>query len=70
MKFKTYAREFMLAFAITFIVSIIVTFLYSLIVHGQGAVNWEITFDLAILVGILIPVIEHRGKKNSRGSTT
>jgi hypothetical protein len=69
MNFKKYASEFTFTFVITFIVSIIVTFSYSLIVHGQGVINWEITFDLAILVGILMPVLEHRGKKSSTGST-
>lgn len=59
-----YIVSFSLTFAITFIVSVIVTYLYSLFVHGHAMVNWETAVDLAIILGILLPFVEHRGKKN------
>ena len=50
-------------FALTLVVSVIVTFLYSLIVHGAGTIDWETSFRLAIILGILFPWMRARESK-------
>jgi hypothetical protein len=39
---------------LTFTVSAMVTFLYSLLVHSTNIVDWETTFRLAIILGIVL----------------
>jgi len=58
-----------LTFAIVLVVSIIVTFLYSLLVHGQGIVDWETAFRLAIIFGIVLPWLQQRQKKEAASSS-
>jgi hypothetical protein len=62
MNMKKFAVEFAITFAVTFGVSIVVTYLYSLIVHGPGGIDWETSFRLAIIFGIVLPWIGQRGK--------
>ena len=40
----------------TFVVAAIVTYFWNLIAHGQGVVDWETSFRLAIIIGIALPV--------------
>jgi hypothetical protein len=39
---------------LTFSVSAIVTFLYSLLVHSTNIVDWETSFRLGIILGIVL----------------
>jgi len=52
-------RGFLLDMAITmlvtFVVAAVVTYVYSLIAHGSGAVNWDMAFHLAIILGVVLP---------------
>ncbi len=60
MNFKKVLISFVIGFAITLIVSGIVTYLYSLGFHETAEIDWETSFRLAIILGILFPVIEAR----------
>jgi hypothetical protein len=53
MDIKKLLINFITTFALTLVVTAIVTFLYSLIVHGAGIVDWETSFRLAIILGIV-----------------
>jgi len=57
MNIKKLLISFVTIFAVTLVVAAIVTFLYSLIVHGAGTIDWETSFRLAIILGIVVPVI-------------
>jgi len=63
MNFAKFARNFAITFAVVLVVSVIVTFLYSLIVHGAGVIDWETSFRLAIILGIVLAWIQQREKK-------
>jgi hypothetical protein len=55
--------DFATVSAVTLIVSAIVTLLWNLIVHGASTIDWETSFRLAILFGIILPWIELRRRK-------
>jgi len=65
MTFKEGLISFLTGFAITFIVSVLVTYLWSLCFHEMATVDWETSFRLAIILGIIIPFIEAR--KGNKG---
>ena len=50
-------------FAIVLVVAAVVSFLYSLIVHGAGSIDWETSFRLAVILGIVLPLTQKRGSK-------
>jgi hypothetical protein len=54
MNMKELLIDFVITFAVTLVVSAIVTFIYSLIVHGAGTVDWETSFRIAIILGIVL----------------
>lgn len=47
-------KEFVPLFALVLVVTTVVTFLWSVMAHGVGAVDWEIPFRFAIIVGIIL----------------
>ena len=57
MNIKKLLISFVTIFAVTLVVAAIVTYLWNLIRHGQSAVDWETSFRLAIILGIVVPVI-------------
>ena len=57
MKIKNLLISFVTTFALVFIVNVIVIYLWNLIMHGQGAFNWGLSFTLAVIVGIVLPVM-------------
>lgn len=63
MNIKKLLVDFVTVFAVSLIVSVIVTLLWNLIVHGAATVDWETSFRLAILFGIILPWIETRRSK-------
>ena len=63
MNIKRLLVDFVTVFAVTLIVSGIVTLLWNLIVHGASTIDWESSFRLAILFGIILPWIETRKNK-------
>jgi len=62
MKIKRLLFSFIVVFAITFIVTSAVNFLWNLIFHGMSSVAWEMSFRFAIILGIILPWIQERGK--------
>lgn len=65
MKIKELLVGFVTVFAVTLVAAIIVTYLYSLIAHGDGVIDWEMSFRLAIILGIALPLSwVLRAKKN------
>lgn len=65
MSIKQYAFDFIVMFAIVLVVNLIVTFLYGLVVHGSGVLDWESAFTFAISLGIILPWVRWREKKES-----
>jgi len=57
MKIKNFLRDFAIIFVIVFIVTTIVIYIYNLIAHSAGSFNWETSFQLAIIFGIVLPAI-------------
>ncbi len=55
--------DFVSTFLIVFVVTLIVTYLWGLIFHATGAVDWETSFRMAIIFGILFPWIDARVRK-------
>jgi hypothetical protein len=68
MNLKNFLVSFATTFVLTLVVAVIVSFLYSLIVHGTAAADWELSFRLAIIFGLILPltkVLENKGKKKT-----
>lgn len=59
------AKKLLLDMAITIPVALVVTaavtFLYNLILHSSVSVDWDTTFRLAIILGIVLPLTRTRG---------
>jgi hypothetical protein len=62
---KQYVIDFAVMFAVVFVVNLVVTFLYSLIVHGAGVIDWETAFRFGIILGLILPWMRRREKKQS-----
>jgi hypothetical protein len=65
MNIKQYATDFAIMFAIVFVVNLAVTFLYTLIVHGSGVFDWESAIRFGIMLGLILPWVRRREKKQS-----
>lgn len=52
--------DFAITFAVTLVVAALVTLLYNLIAHGTGMIDWETAFQLAVILGIAIPLSNSR----------
>lgn len=63
MNIKKLLIDFAITFALTLVVAVIVSFLYSLIVHGTGIVDWEHSFRMAIILGIILTWLRARENK-------
>jgi len=56
MNIKKLLIGFVITFAVVLVVNIIVVYLWNLIMHGQGTFYWGLSFTLAVVVGIVLPV--------------
>jgi len=65
MNAKQFLIEMTTTASVTFVVAAIVTYLYSYFVHGIGIVNWETAFDMAIILGIILPLSQTHSDKSS-----
>ncbi len=63
MKARKTIVNFILIFAITLIVSAGVTFIWSLSFHPTTKVNWETSFQLAIILSIIITILDAKNQK-------
>lgn len=62
MKIKLFFKEFIKKFLITLIVALVVTYLWNLIIHNSGLIDWETSFRLAIILGIVFGLTEIKDK--------
>jgi hypothetical protein len=65
MSIKQFAMDFVVMFAIVLVVNLIVTYLYGLVVHGSGVLDWQSAFTFAISLGIILPWLRWRERKQS-----
>jgi len=56
MKVKNLLTSVAITFAVALVVAAIVTYLWNLLAHGQSTVDWETSFRLAIILGIVLPL--------------
>jgi len=59
-KFRKGLITFITMFIISLIVSIVVTFLWSLGFHETAEIDWETSFRLALILGIIITISDLR----------
>lgn len=68
MNIKKLLVDFVTVLAVTLIVSVVVTLLWSLSVYGTNAVDWETSFRLAVIFGILVTWMEARRSKGNKNA--
>ena len=56
MNLKKLLIGFVTMFALTLVVSVIVNFLWNFVFHGTATVDWETSFRLAIILGIIFGI--------------
>ncbi len=64
MELKKILIGFITFFTITLIVTVGVTYIWSLIFHDVASIDWETSFRLAIIFGIVFSIIEAKKKKS------
>jgi hypothetical protein len=57
LKIKLFFLEFIKVFLITLIIAILVTYLWNLIVNSSALVDWETSFRLSIIFGIVFGIL-------------
>jgi len=60
MKIKQMFIDFVLVFIVTLVVTVVVTFLWNILAHANTIVDWETSFRLAIVLGIVLPFVKVR----------
>jgi len=60
MNIKKLVFEFVTVFAISLATTVIVTFLWNIIGHGEGSIDWEISFRFAVIFGIILTWVKSR----------
>ena len=66
MNIKKLLPDFVTVFAITLLVSVIVTLLWNLSVHSVRTVDWETSFRLAVIFGVLVTWMETQRRKGGQ----
>jgi len=56
MRVKSFVAHFAITFGLTLVVSALVSRLWSLIRHGGGSADWDLSFRLAVVLGLVIPL--------------
>ena len=56
MRVKNFLAHFAVTFVLAFAVSAVVSWLWSAIAHGAGAVDWESSVRLAVILGLVMPL--------------
>lgn len=60
MKLQRFLVDFTITAIVTFMVATVVTYLYNLVAHGSGWVDWGTAIELAIVFGIVLPLMLNR----------
>ena len=63
MNIKKLVVEFGTVFAVTLVTVALVTFLWNFIGHGESTVDWETSFRLAVIFGVILTWIKSRETK-------
>jgi hypothetical protein len=59
MKIKVYILTFLLVFGVVFVTNMVITVLWNYFIKSIGPIiDWETSFRLAILFGIVVTVIQ------------
>lgn len=58
MRWTRLTSLFIVAFAAALVASAIVTYLWGLTVRGEGAIDWEASVRLALVLGLVCSVVE------------
>ncbi|MFA6618806.1 MAG: hypothetical protein WCT23_07050 [Candidatus Neomarinimicrobiota bacterium] len=58
MKFWNFVLNCIVVGAIAFIAGILVNFLFNVIVHGLAVVAWGSTLRIAVILGLVIPIVD------------
>jgi len=66
MNLKQTALSFVTIFIVVLLVSVLVTYLYSLIIYNIGVINWETSFQLAIIFGIILTWLNYQDGKEKK----
>jgi len=66
MNFTRLLADFVTVFAVTFLVSVMVTLLWNLIVYRAPVVDWETSFRLAVIFGVLLTWVETCSSKGGK----
>jgi hypothetical protein len=64
MNIKKLVVEFGAVFAVALVTVALVTFLWNIIGHGASAIDWETSFRLAIIFGIILTWAKSREIKD------
>jgi len=63
MKIKVYILTFLLVFGVVFVTNVVITVLWNYFIKSTGLIiDWETSFRLAILFGIVVTVIQTKKK--------
>jgi len=55
--------DFVIRFIVIFVTTVVVTLLWNLIEHGNSNIDWAFAFCLGIILGIALPIIRRKEKK-------
>lgn len=66
MNARAYLEGMAVTTPIAFVVAAVVTYLYSLVVHGAASVDWETAFELALTLGVVLPLVLENGARDTR----
>lgn len=61
---KRLLADMAITMPVTFLVAVVVTYLYNLVAHGAGMVDWDAAFELALVVGIVLPLAQARTRNS------
>ena len=56
--------DFVIRFIVIFVTTIVVTLLWNLIEYGNSNIDWGFSFCLGIILGIALPIIRRKEKKD------
>jgi len=60
MNIKQLVIEFITVFAVALVTAILVTLLWNIIRHAESTIDWETSFSLAIMFGIILTWVKSR----------
>jgi hypothetical protein len=65
MNVRNFVQGAVVTGVIALVVSALVSYLYSLLVHGTGLVDWEGSIRIAVIFGIVFPLIRELDRRKT-----